>query len=186
MRAIRLSLVGIVTVCLLAGMSVAVTGQSDTMEPGVTPISGTMRVVSEDDAGERTMLDGRLAYMGEEWTTMMDVDDPRLDGLGRSTHNRFTSPGAPFGPRSLTLYAENDGGSWVGTGHAYQDRFTTGLHYQNVMVGQGDYEGLIAIIALDQPMFGTSFDVSGAIISGGMPPMPEAAPTTFVQPASDG
>ena len=149
-------------------------------EPGViTPVEGTMRVRTQPRAGDIGTYAGGTSSLDEWWETEYEVSDPRLNGVAVSRHNRnlpvdSTSHG---GARTITIRLDNDGGTWVGTGRAYSDP-RSGIHYQVHLTGQGGYEGLDAIIALDNESASAPFEVSGAIISGGLPEMPEEVPAT--------
>ncbi|MGD8682720.1 MAG: hypothetical protein PVG27_02135 [Chloroflexota bacterium] len=87
--------------------------------------------------------------------------------------------GTSGGPKSSTVYIENDGGSWVGAGRAYNGVNGGGWHHQTVLTGQGAYEGLTAIMAADQPALSSVLGVTGVVFTGGLPALPEPAPTTF-------
>jgi hypothetical protein len=146
----------------------------------LTTVSGTATLRSTDRDGDVEYgvvgPDG-IGYMDEIYTGEIDTDDPRLDGRMRSTSNMYAHHGQAT--RSLTIYLENDGGSWVGTGYGYQDPETTGYHNRWVLHGEGGYEGQHAVIDMDQSTFSVPFEVSGVIVSGDLPPMPDPAPETF-------
>jgi hypothetical protein len=143
----------------------------------ITPVQGTMSALSQSQAGARETYIGGPTSIDEWWKTEFRVDDPRLSGVATSRHNRNvgavkTTHG---GTRMITTRIDNDGGSWIGTGRAYSDP-SSGIHYQILFEGQGGYDGLDAIIALDNKSATGPFEVTGAIISGGLPELPEPVP----------
>ena len=184
-------ILGLAAVAALAGallMAIPWNPQADVSAPGamvsepveITSVTGSMEVLTQKAVGPCEEGDMELyACAGDVWMVRFDFDDDRLDGLQMSRHNRHSMGALGYAVQSLTTYGENDGGSWVGTGYAYQDPETTGLHYRTVQEGRGGYEGLTAIINLDEPTFGTLFEGTGVIVGPGLPDMPEPAPTTF-------
>ena len=150
----------------------------DAFEPGViTPVQGTMYVTAQTRGGDSETYAGGRVSLDEWWTTRYEVDDPRLSGYATSRHNRNTGATTTYagGTRMITARIDNDGGSWVGTGRAYSGPESS-IHYQMLLEGQGGYEGLHAIIALDTESTAAPFEVTGAIISGDLPELPEAVP----------
>jgi hypothetical protein len=145
----------------------------------LTPFTGMMLVRSTDRAGDRVEHDWGIARMDQQWTFEYDLDDERLNGMGRSRVNNHQITGSNGGPKSYTLYIENDGGSWVGTGRAYNGVNGGGWHHQMVLTGQGAYEGLAAILSADQHSMSSVLEVSGVVFTGGLPALPEPAPTDF-------
>lgn len=175
------ALVGALTIALPANQPVEPGGSaaSPTAPPEMTPFSGTMGVLSIDESGDRVEHDWGLGMMDQQWTFVHEFDDERLNGRGRSRVNDHQIDGQRGGPKSFTLYIENDGGSWVGTGRAYNGVNGGGWHHQTVLTGQGGYEGLTAILAADQEYQADTLDVHGVVFTGGLPPLPEPAPTEF-------
>ncbi len=147
-------------------------------EPGViTPVEGRMVVHSQTRAGENGTYAGGATTTDEWWETEYRVDDERLSGVAISRHNRNigATTTAYGGSRAITVRLDNEGGRWVGSGYAFSDP-GSGIHYRVHLEGEGGYEGLDAIIALDNRSATGSFEVTGAIISGGLPEMPEPVP----------
>ena len=179
--AASLALVGALALALPANQPEGSVGPAAApAEPAeMAPFSGTMRTLSIDDYGETVAHDWGRALMDQQWTFEHDFDDERLNGMGRSRVNDHRIAGSSGGPKSFTLYIENDGGSWVGTGRAYNGVNGGGWHHQTVLTGQGGYEGLTAILAADQSAQSSVLEVSGVMFTGGLPPLPEAAPTEF-------
>ena len=185
-------ILGLAAVAALAGalfVAIPWSPQTDVSAPRamvgepveITPVTGSMQVLAQKAAGpcEEGGIEEMYACAGDVWMVRFDFDDDRLNGLQLSRHNRYSMGAMGYAVQSLTTYAENDGGSWVGTGYAYQDPETTGLHYRTVLQGHGGYEGLTAIINLDEPTFGALFEGTGVIVGPGLPDLPEPAPTTF-------
>jgi hypothetical protein len=148
-------------------------------EPGVmTPVQGTMLVLAQSQAGKTETYPGGSASIDEWWETEFRVDDPRLAGQAVSRHNRHIGAATSYagGTRRITLRVENEGGSWVGSGVAYSDPSASGIHYQLLLEGQGAYEGLDAVLALDNQVATGPFEVTGVIVSSGLPELPEPVP----------
>jgi hypothetical protein len=76
-------------------------------------------------------------------------------------------------------YLRNDGGGWAcsnsgllrGSGMSSKD--VTGGTFTHTCIGDGGYEGLSAILVLDQAGAGNSEEFVGLIFSGDFPPLPE-------------
>jgi hypothetical protein len=104
---------------------------------------------------------------------ILEVDDPRLSGTSRSVHNgvRFTG-GPTYGVRTITTEFTNDGGSWEGTGVAYQDPNEGIMRYEFLLAGHGDYEGLSAILSLTSDSNLLDHQAMGVIFPGELPPYP--------------
>ena len=180
-------LIAAATVAALAG-TLLLAGQPTTTrpampaaqaEPGVlTPVQGTMLVLAQSQAGETGTYTGGSAAIDEWWETEFRVDDPRLAGQSVSRHNRHIGAATSYagGTRRITLRLENEGGSWVGSGVAYSDPSASGIHYQLLLEGQGGYEGLDAILALDNQVATAPFEVTGVIVSSGLPELPDPVP----------
>jgi hypothetical protein len=154
-------------------------GSTTLEEPDVSAVSGTMQIINQVRPGETVDRGPGTASLGEGYLINYKLDDERLSGIARSLDNVLVLPSTPYGPRSVTIYLENDGGSWRGEGRVWQDPDTQALHSQQVLHGQDGYEGLDAIMALDQEEFSARFEVSGVIVQGGLPEMPDPAPVRF-------
>jgi hypothetical protein len=150
-----------------------------TTEPELTPFSGWLIVRSTDRYGDVESHAWGDVVTDQEWTFEYDLDDDRLDGMGRSRVTDHLITGFAAGPKSFTVYIENDGGSWVGQGRAYDGVGGGGWHHQTVLAGQGGYEGLTAILSADQQAKSGFLDVEGVLFTGGLPALPDPAPTEF-------
>jgi hypothetical protein len=111
------------------------------------------------------------------------MTDDRLSGKARV---RFDAHAAEWTwTWTGSVYLENGGGSWVGTGYGYLDPPSTGgelgagSHERLVLVGQDGYAGLTAILDLDARDPDSPTTVTGAIMSIDLPEAAGAAPTIF-------
>jgi hypothetical protein len=113
--------------------------------------------------------------------------DPRIRGtLSWTVEGRyFESDEGDFWVAASAMRIDNEAGAWVGTadhlgGDLWADEWSSG---QAVLVGEGAYEGLTALLAGQvfadrRPMVFLSFrpkwsDVEGVIFPGGLPPVPD-------------
>ncbi len=145
----------------------------------ITLVEGSMYTLSKDEIGTRDTHAGGQARVDEWWTMEFRTNDDRLNGIAISRHNRnlLGSSGSFYrGTRAITVRLENDGGAWVGSGLGYMEPDTTVFHYRLLLDGQGGYDGLDAIIDLDNPVITAPFELAGAILSGGLPELPEPVP----------
>jgi len=155
--------------------------------PAVTLVSG--QVADTDGPWSMGTVEAHewgYSVTGSLSTMAFEMDDERLSGLSRFRINAHAKPGTyAMGPIAASVFLKNDGGSWVGTGQGYQDPAATGgapaagHHFQLAMEGQDGYEGLTAVVTLDQPDEYSPYEVTGAIMPLDPAPMPGAAPMTF-------
>jgi hypothetical protein len=179
MRALRLSLVGLVIPGLFAGLSMAVAAQEDEQEPPTaTYVTGVAVSTPEGDISTPE---------GDSDSVEMDWSDPRLPSRMLARVNAEAAPGIdPDGYGGAVRIAaavrlEGPEGSWSGTGHvlawvlvpesgeASQD---TRTEVQMLLLdGEGDYEGLSATLTGtgggDAPAF------EGFIFEDGLLTMPD-------------
>jgi hypothetical protein len=153
---------------------------------GVTLVNGVVEQTSQEYPGDTeshawgyVVRDGLNAI---EFT----MDDARLSGPARvrfNWHRPSDDLWTWLGTESV--YLENEGGSWTGTGYGYADPPSTegepgsARHERLVLVGHDSYEGLTAILDLDSEHTGAPLEVSGAIVALSLPAMPADAPTTI-------
>jgi len=171
MRTLRLSLVGTVILVLLGGgLSMAVMAQEEGESPLVTHVTGTIIDTSYDDSmAEITYAPGDVTHVnGASYVETNVWDDPRLPAEKRLILNFTTYPddGGRFMVARTSIRLDGPDGAWVGTGVglAYPDGTSEG---QDVLVGEGAYEGLIAVLYC-----GTDMGCTGSIIEGDMPTQP--------------
>jgi hypothetical protein len=184
MRALRPSLVGTVSICLLAGLSVAIWAQDEIPAPP-TAVSGTVTEAwgfspEVADTGQDERGDGVTVGRGYVEHQEVAWSDPRLP----STHwMRFDyliygvdepEPVMTVTSSHLLLGPE---GSWRGTGRALEwgddERSAT---YE--LVGEGAYEGLYALLhPAPGPDTPGPWDEAyeGFIFEGTLPAFPEPA-----------
>ena len=149
-----------------------------------TLVSGQMPDLTKDDQGASQTHDWGYLITDRLWTTTFELSDERPARVRSNFHAlEWDWQGAH------SIFHENDGGSWVGTGRSYLDPAATegglgaGQHMHFALQGQEGYEGLNAILAIDQAASDQPFEVTGAVTPFALPSMPGPAPTTFV---SDG
>jgi hypothetical protein len=179
MRTLRLPMAGIVITALLGGASAAVVAQDETDgSSGYTPFTGT--TTSElwhADAEEGWEEDGLYYSRGTVGEWMVEWSDPRLppkmwhridfEGYGGD------EPDGGVTPYATSVLLQGDDGSWAGTGRGvgYDDGFV-----QTVLVGEGAYEGLYAILDRTDsvlPDGSAHRDFVGFIFDGELTPMPD-------------
>ena len=150
------------TACIKAGPEV----HRGTTEQVVVPLSD----------GEMTIVQGRGYTYRQSLTS---VSDPRLEGTLYQAWDEddYTLPGNEPGPTIVTFTdrIENDEGAWQGSVEMllFPDDDTASV--QMVMVGEGAYEGLTAIVAFESFAFSPSSSscaVGGYIIDGSVPAPP--------------
>lgn len=153
--------------------------------PSITYVDGQMELVDWSDAEVSTdSSDWGYSRTNQLARLRSESSDERLSGLSRFRINtNFGKSGYDFGSDAVSVFLENDGGSWIGTGRGYVDAIATqgepaaGAHLQLILEGQEGYAGLSAILSLDQPDEYSPFELTGAITSVPLPAMPDAAPT---------
>jgi hypothetical protein len=187
-------LIAAVTVVALSGallLAGPFTQKADPSEPlaavddslAATLFSGQMSDLSNDDPGKSESYDWGYSIADRLFSAELELTDERLSGPARIRSNFYARDWD--WQEALSIFLENDGGSWVGTGRGYMDPASTGgslgagLHMQVVLQGQGGYEGLNAIMAIDQVSSDQPLEVSGAITHLDLPPAPGPAPRTF-------
>lgn len=178
MRTMRLSLVGVVTLVLLAGVTGIASAQA-AEEPTWAHVTGqdTGEWVELEPAGPSSW-DGSVEYQGVSRFIMpMEWSDPRLGEAMDIREQAVVHTGDPASWEddmyvfSRAVRLDGPDGSWAGTarGVAGADG-TTQLHY--ALTGEGAYEGLSAMFAQDNSGWPTvRFD--GWIFEGDLPPMPD-------------
>ena len=90
----------------------------------VTLVSGQMSDWSKDDAGKSESRDWGYSIVDRLWTAELALTDERLSGPTRIRGNIHAQYWDQQG--ALSVFLENDGGSWVGTGRSYLDPASTG------------------------------------------------------------
>jgi len=181
MRILRLSLIGTVILGLLGGSSagMVLAQEADPPEPTlITPISGTVTASKFDDSDEEYWVDddGSRHARGARHEETYDWDDHRLPPLKRMVFNFDMYPMSGTGDvwvLSSTIRLDGPDGYWSGSGQHFGptdgSQTATGVYAgsQDVLVGHGAYEGLMAVMGCG------GGDCSGYIFEGAMPPTPD-------------
>jgi len=185
MRTTRSWVITAIAVGLLAGSAVTVSAQDEEAAPQPpVEFTGSWCIgppVAPDRAGSETTLEvgdegmTLTRYRDGAWRNTVTMSDPRLQGDAFQTYesDRYTTPEAAWSPGVIaaTLSIVNEDGAWMSAlyGATFADGTDMGSS-PNVFVGQGAYEGLIAIT--EQPSgSGQCLDVRGIIFDG--TPVPE-------------
>ena len=142
------------------------------INPGPVVHEGTEeRIVVPPPDGEMTIVQNRGFTYRQSLTS---VSDPRLEGTlyQASDEDVYTLPGPEPGPRieTFTNRIENDEGAWQGSAARLGYPDGTDNVGPIVMVGEGAYEGLTAIIGFEA--YGDRCTVRGYIIEGSVPAPP--------------
>ena len=152
MRTLRTSLVGVVVIGLLAGLSMAVAAQEDEQEPPTATYVAGVSIPTPE--GDSYVVEGDT-YVGE-----MDWSDPRLPSRMLARFNPEGAQGIhPDGSgvtvrMAVAVRLEGPEGSWSGTGHSLAWTLVpeSGEESQDrrielwVLDGEGEYEGLSATL----------------------------------------
>jgi hypothetical protein len=161
-----------VAIVLLASTWVAVAAQ-DQGATAQAPVefSGRLLYGPQTLAGTDTVVEGRTETRGSVFRTpVASMSDPRLDGTVTRTNNIDFYDDPPIWTWQAFWRFETVEGAWQGveTPLVFTDgsRSTTTV----VLVGEGAYDGLLAITEFDHE--GDGWDIRGAIIEGEMPPAP--------------
>jgi hypothetical protein len=176
----RLTLVGVVTLALLEGLSGAVAAQEDDaegMSAGPAPVAGTAIEKRLLQLASTSYDEDRIRHRGAKYEDIITLDDARLSGTMWQVWNTDNLPdasGKTFGSigNLITGRTEivNDDGSWMGTMRGYIDKATDNYHFQIELTGTDAYEGYSALLyAKGLGMW----DVEGFIFPGELPAYPD-------------
>ena len=174
MRGLRLAMAGTIILALLEGMVAVTLAETESSAQGSAesaPLSFTLPYASPIDSGTVESLEGRIRYLDNAYRMPVEANDPRLSGELWSIHSWDTyrdSQGSVIVGRAGI---DNETGAWQGTFHGYATPPSERIYYQMDLSGEGDYEGLSAMLFIIDN--GTSFDVEGMVFSGELPPLPE-------------
>lgn len=158
----------------------------DDVAAGITLVSGDVAAQHQGYFGDTESRDWGYAVRDALSSAELAMSDERLSGeaIFRGHWNRLGDDSWTW-VATESVYLENEGGSWTGTGHAYVDPASTGgslgsgRHERLVLEGQDGYEGLTAFLDFDSEHADAPIKISGAIVTLGLPEMPGAAPTTL-------
>ena len=176
MRTLRLSLAWAAIVMLIGGLATVGLAEDQTAGGPVSHVSGTIVDTSYDDSmAKATTAPGDVHLVeGASYVETNTWNDPRLPIEKRLVLNFTTYPDA--GGRMMvtrtSIRLDGPDGAWVGTGVglSYPDGHSEG---QDVLIGEGAYEGLIAVLHC-----GTEKGCTGVIVEGAMPTQPDPVPPT--------
>jgi len=152
---------------------------------GVTLFSGVVERSRQEYPGNTESHDWGYAIRDALDAVEFTMTDTRLSGqaLVRANWNRPVDDYWTWlGTESV--YLQNEGGSWTGTGYGYAEPPATegelgsARHERLVLLGHDGYAGLTAILDLDSEHTGAPLEATGAIVALGLPEMPAEAPTT--------
>lgn len=136
--------------------------------------------VAPDRAGTETTVEvgdegmSLTRNRGGAWRNTVTMSDPRLQGDAYQTYegDTYSLPGTATGPGVIasTLSIVNEDGAWVSATYRATDADGTEKgDGPNFFIGEGAYEGLIAV--MDSHEVGECADVQGVIFDGA--PVPE-------------
>jgi hypothetical protein len=171
MRTLRLSLAGTVILVLLGGLGAVVLAQEEADGSLVTHVTGTIVDTSYDaSTGELTSGPGDVNHMrGATYIETNEWSDPRLPAEKKMVLDFTTYPyeGGRLMITRTSIRMDGAEGSWVGTGVGLS-RPDGSSQGQDVLVGEGAYEGLFAVLNC-----GNETGCDGFIFEGEMPAQPE-------------
>jgi len=183
----RTPLITAIAIGLLAGSSAGVAAQDDSVvaDDAMAPsfFTGTFGNGWRDLGvlTTETRPDGVVETVHSssgQWFT----NDSRINGLATNVTNELEYPEGALGDspigevgiiRSRLTRVENDAGAWVGTLHNIQLDDPAWEISAGWLVGEGDYEGLMAYVVHE---YENGRKVGGYITPDGAPPVPEAFP----------
>ncbi len=109
---------------------------------------------------------------------VLEMSDPRLDGEVTVSYNQDWYEDLGVVVYNSSFRIDNDQGAWVerpGLVMRFPDDAPSAK--TTVLVGEGAYDGLIAIAEIDWQSWNTGiFDIRGVIVAGTAPPAPATAP----------
>jgi len=109
---------------------------------------------------------------------MLEMSDPRLDGEITASYNQDWYEDLGVVVYNSSFRIDNEQGAWVerpALVMRFVDDATTAK--TTILVGEGTYDGLVAIAEIDWQSWNTGmFDIRGIIVAGTAPPAPATAP----------
>jgi hypothetical protein len=164
----------IVTVAMVV---VSVIGVSAQASDGMPPVHVTGMVVFDDadpfSGPTSTTSEGAVTRtQGISAVRQLTMSDERLSGNQHAVWN-LIDYGADGSTVAGRLSIENAGGSWRGTYQGVIFPHGEGVaRHQAVLVGEGDYEGLSAVLYYDPMSADDMLGVEGFIFPGEIPEHP--------------
>ena len=173
MRAMRLSLAGMVMLLLMLGGVVA----CDEGDGRLITLEITEILEREDET--RPMEDGQGESISSMSRAVVEASDQRLSGTWTILENcRWGLRDGYEENEHLcvgSVRVENEGGTWLGTHRGYRREGTDNLA-PTILAGQGDYAGLTAVLDYGHPLgasTGKGIAGDGYIVDFEMPDPPE-------------
>jgi hypothetical protein len=166
--------VALVTFSLVVISTVGVAAQPSDEIPAMQ-VSGVVVFADTDPVEPPTSITvggAATKVLGASAVRQLTMDDERLSGSQRAVWNKieYGMDGSSVAGR---LLIENDDGSWQGT---YQGvifpHAPDAERYQAVLVGEGEYEGLSAVLYYDPTDTDDTLAVDGLIFMGEFPDYP--------------
>lgn len=192
MKGLKPALISAVAIGVLAGSAVGAAAQDGdaAAEPATAGVvTGTIEVGGGeyfeiqtkrwDD--ERGVEELRGRYLDDP----IQMDEPRLSGLLRSTVNLDTYGGRELSGEGTVAAGRteliNDDGSWTGTLRGYRDVYAgpdgfpqRDIHWYVELTGSGAYEGHSALLYVDGNPSRGFLDVRGFVLPGVLPEYPDS------------
>ena len=174
MRSIKFVQVVVLAVTLLVASAVGVAAQAS---DGMPPVHVTGQVHFEDSdpfepPTSSTSVGVVQEHRGISAVRQLTMSDSRLSGSQRAVWNQFDY-GVDGSTVSGRLLIENDGGSWRGTYQGVIFPHGPGVaRHQAVLIGEGGYEGLSAVLYYDPASSDDTLGVEGFIFRGEVPEYP--------------
>ena len=174
MRTLHLSGVVLVAVAVLWGTGdVAVAQDEAASVLPATRVTGTIVDTFYDDSSAQVeFAPGDVHHVtGATYIETNEWSDPRLPTEKKMVLDFTTYPfeGDRLMVTRTSIRLDDSDGSWVGSGVGLS--YPSGSQGQDVLVGEGAYAGLFAVLNC-----GSEAGCEGFIFEGEMPPVPEPVP----------
>lgn len=176
MRALRLAATATVVVAVLSGLGgVAVAQDTPDADQAVSGeaayFDGTVVYPGRYLTGTSEAEDLKLTKRGDGWEFRdVELSDPRVSGTWRAVNNE-DSYYAAGGVWTQARRIDNAAGSWLGDFTGYRSPSGRWMH-QGTLTGSGAYEGLSAIVFMEDTGQ-TTYHVHGMVFPGGLPETPD-------------
>ena len=138
------------------------------VEVTITVSDGTPGEDTEVCTGNAPAIRSRSGSGSDQWS----ASDPRLSGMVTEWATEYFWPVGGY-IEAYTTEIVNDRGAWVGARRAVVADGGFGATDMHTLIGEGEYEGLAAVVAWDQD--GDDDTLRAAVIEGGLPPFPQPA-----------
>jgi hypothetical protein len=174
MRSSKSVWIAVVAAALIVASAVGVAAQSSDEMPPVH-VTGAVHFDDADPFEPPTSTTGNgdtTEFRGMSAVRQLSMTDERLSGSQHAVWNQFDygNDGSTVAGR---LSIENDGGSWEGTYQGVIFPHAPGMaRHQAVLVSEGGYEGLSAVLYYDPASTDDSLNVEGYIFRGVVPGHP--------------